>query len=82
MGFKFGNLAKFSGVITYTLSPHEQKAFAGAFSRGLPNIFRRFRSKVFIVTPSFVVAYLIYSWGNAENARSKRKNIADFADDS
>jgi len=81
MGFKFGHLAKYRGVITYTLSPHEQKAFAGAFTRGIPNMFRRFRSKVFIVVPPFVVAYLIYSWGNAENAKSKRKNVADFAND-
>ncbi|XP_072170869.1 cytochrome b-c1 complex subunit 8-like [Diadema setosum] len=81
MGHKFGNLAKFRGVITYTLSPHEQKAFAGAFSKGIPNLFRRFRAKVFIVTPPFVLAYLIYSWGMSENAKSKRKSLADFAAD-
>ncbi|XP_071504174.1 cytochrome b-c1 complex subunit 8-like [Diadema antillarum] len=81
MGHKFGNLAKFRGVITYTLSPHEQKAFAGAFSKGIPNLFRRFRAKVFIVTPPFVLAYLIYSWGMSENAKSKRKDLADFAAD-
>ena len=49
MGKGFGNLAHIRGLIKYTLSPYEQRAFAGAISVGVPNMFRRFRSKVFIV---------------------------------
>jgi len=50
-GQHFGNLAKVHGIVTYKLSPFEQRAFAGAISKGLPNMVRRFRSNVFIVTP-------------------------------
>uniref|UniRef100_T1GDV3 Cytochrome b-c1 complex subunit 8 n=1 Tax=Megaselia scalaris TaxID=36166 RepID=T1GDV3_MEGSC len=50
-GAHFGNLAKVRGIITYKISPYEQKAFAGAISHGVPNMFRRFRSNVFTVLP-------------------------------
>lgn len=50
-GQHFGNLAKIHGIVVYKISPFEQKAFAGAISKGVPNMFRRFRSNVFRVTP-------------------------------
>ncbi|KAH8340312.1 hypothetical protein KR067_011756 [Drosophila pandora] len=50
-GAHFGNLAKVHGIVTYKLSPFEQRAFAGAISKGVPNMIRRFRSNVFIVAP-------------------------------
>lgn len=51
MGKHFGELAKIRGLITYKLSPHEQRAYAGAISNGIPNMFRRFRESVFRVAP-------------------------------
>lgn len=51
MAKHFGELATVRGILTYKLSPFEQRAFAGAISHGIPNIFRRIRSKIFIVTP-------------------------------
>lgn len=51
MGKHFGELAKIRGLITYKLSPHEQRAYAGAISGGLPNFFRRFRESVFKWAP-------------------------------
>lgn len=51
MGKHFGELAKIRGLITYKLSPHEQRAYAGAISNGIPNIFRRLRENIFIVVP-------------------------------
>jgi len=39
----------FRGIITFKISPHEQRAFAGAISQGLPNIFTRIRSELFYV---------------------------------
>lgn len=50
-GAHFGNLAKVHGIVTYKLSPFEQRAFAGAISKGLPNMLRRIRSNIFRVTP-------------------------------
>lgn len=52
MGIKFGNLGvRVNGLIYYSLSPHEQKAFAGFFSRGFPNTIRRMRSAIPLVVP-------------------------------
>lgn len=51
MAHGFGELAKVSGIVTYKISPFEQRAFAGAISKGVPNMFRRFRSNVFTVAP-------------------------------
>lgn len=50
-GAHFGNLAKVHGIVTYKLSPFEQRAFAGAISKGVPNMLRRIRSNIFRVTP-------------------------------
>jgi len=52
MGIHFGNLGvRVNGLIYYSLSPHEQKAFTGFFKRGFPNTVRRIRSSVLVVVP-------------------------------
>ena len=45
MGKHFGELMRLRGIITFKLSPHEQKAFAGAISQGFPNFIRRIASE-------------------------------------
>lgn len=50
MGKTWGNLAKIRGVVFFRLSPHEQKAFGGMVSKGLPNMYRRFKEEVLWVT--------------------------------
>ncbi|KAK2720047.1 hypothetical protein QYM36_004080 [Artemia franciscana] len=77
----FGELSNVRGIIKYSISPFEQRAFAGAISKGLPNLFRRFRSKFFIVAPPFMIAYYIYDQTEKAHARMMRKNPADFAND-
>ncbi|XP_045459365.1 cytochrome b-c1 complex subunit 8 [Melitaea cinxia] len=81
MGKHFGELAKIRGLITYKLSPHEQRAYAGAISNGIFNTFRRFRESVFRVAPPFIIAYLIYEGAEREHTRLGRKNPADFEND-
>ncbi|XP_067613560.1 cytochrome b-c1 complex subunit 8 [Eurosta solidaginis] len=81
LGAHFGNLAKVHGIVTYKLSPYEQRAFAGAISHGVPNMFRRFRSNVFTVAPPFIVGYLIYDLTEREHERQMRKNPKDFEDE-
>lgn len=50
MGAKhFGELSKLRGIISFRLSPHEQRAFAGALSQGIPNTFRRIWSEFFFI---------------------------------
>ncbi|KAA3680500.1 ubiquinol-cytochrome c reductase subunit 8 [Paragonimus westermani] len=70
---KFGNLHYRRGVIIYSLSPYEQNAFAGFFSKGFPNLLRRLREKVWVVAPPFLATYLIIEWANQENKRLHRK---------
>jgi len=81
MGLHFGQLAKIRGVVTYKLSPFEQRAFAGAISKGIPNIFRRVMENFFIVAPPFVVSYVIYDQVEKEHHRLSRKDPAEFEND-
>ncbi|XP_055377827.1 cytochrome b-c1 complex subunit 8 [Condylostylus longicornis] len=81
-GAHFGNLAKVHGIVTYKISPFEQKAFAGAISHGVPNTIRRIRTSVFRVVPPFIIGYLIYDLVEKEHDRLLRKDPAEFANDS
>lgn len=47
----FGELYKLRGIITYSLSPYEQRAFAFAFTKGITNTLRRFRENIFLIGP-------------------------------
>uniref|UniRef100_A0A1A8MG36 Cytochrome b-c1 complex subunit 8 n=2 Tax=Nothobranchius TaxID=28779 RepID=A0A1A8MG36_9TELE len=81
MGRHFGDLAKIRHIITYSLSPFEQRAFTNYFSKGIPNVWRRFSGSFFKVAPPLVLTYLTYSWGNSVHEQSMRKNPADYAND-
>nr|BAA23321.1 low molecular mass ubiquinone-binding protein [Homo sapiens] len=73
MGREFGNLTRMRHVISYSLSPFEQRAYPHVFTKGIPNVLRRIRESFFRVVPQFVVFYLIYTWGTEEFERSKRR---------
>ncbi|KAF7483030.1 cytochrome b-c1 complex subunit 8 [Marmota monax] len=81
MGREFGNLARMRHVITYSLSPFEQRAFPHYFTKGIPNVLRRTQASILRVVPPFVVFYLVYTWGNQEFEKSKRKNPAAYEND-
>merc|ERR1712168_828935 len=81
MGGKFGNLSKYKNVVSYSLSPFEQRAFAGFFSHGLANLYRRFRSQVFYVGPPLLIMLGIVNTASAMNHELSRKNPKDFEDD-
>lgn len=81
MGLHFGNLYKLRGIVTYRLSPYEQRAFAGLFKHGIPNVIRRTKDQMFVVVPPFLLGYLFYDWGQRAHAQSLRKNPADFEND-
>merc|ERR1739845_261603 len=79
LGLGFGNLGvTIRGTTKYHISPLEQKAFAGAFSTGFPNVLWRIRSSFFIVAPPFVVAYLIFTETEKEHDRLQRKQPGQF----
>jgi ubiquinol-cytochrome c reductase subunit 8 len=50
-GQHFGELAKVRGIVVHKISPFEQKAFAGAISKGVPNTLRRMSAQIFRVVP-------------------------------
>jgi len=49
------------GIITYSVSPYKQRAFAGAMKYGVFNVFRRTMSQAPYVGVPTVLVYLIYS---------------------
>merc|ERR1711911_548371 len=74
----FGELAKVRGIVQFRLSPHEQRAFAGAISQGVPNVFRRIRSEIFFVATPLLLCYLVYDQTEKKHTELLRKNPADF----
>merc|ERR1712038_1392449 len=66
------------GVTKYSISPFEQKAFAGFIGKGVPNTLRRIKSEFFYVVPPFAIGYLIYDWGEREHERLQRKQPGQF----
>ncbi|XP_032610503.1 cytochrome b-c1 complex subunit 8-like [Hylobates moloch] len=78
---KFGNWTQMRHVISYSLSPFEQRAFPHYFRKGIPNVLRHTQESFLRVMPPFVVFYLIYTWGTQEFERSKGKNPAAHEND-
>ncbi|KAK4886194.1 hypothetical protein RN001_002465 [Aquatica leii] len=81
MGHGFGELYKLRSIVTYALSPFEQRAFAGIISKGLPNVFKRTMDNIFYVLPPTLGAYLIYTSVERAHAQSLRKNPDDYKDE-
>ncbi|GAB1608573.1 cytochrome b-c1 complex subunit 8-like [Argonauta hians] len=81
MGKGFGNLYHISGVITYHLSPFEQRAFAGAITKGIPNLWSRFKGQAFRVLPPLTLAYLVYDYAEKLHSKSLRKDPKEFEND-
>ncbi|XP_033731583.1 cytochrome b-c1 complex subunit 8-like [Pecten maximus] len=67
MGRKFGLITntKGSGIVTYALSPHEQKAYANVWTKVVPNSLRRLRGK----WPVFIIPFAVYYWAQAAQAK-------------
>ncbi|XP_023026043.1 cytochrome b-c1 complex subunit 8 [Leptinotarsa decemlineata] len=81
MGHGFGQLFKLRGIITYRISPFEQKAFAGVISHGFPNTIRRISENILYIVPPLGLAYLIYDQAEKEHHRLMLKNPADYEND-
>ena len=82
MGKGFGNLGLYvRHIITYSLSPHEQRAFAGFLTHSPGNLIRRFFDQVFYVAPGFVIVGLVWHYGKKDFERRLRKNPADYVNE-
>jgi ubiquinol-cytochrome c reductase subunit 8 len=55
--------AKQRGIVTYSLSPYEQRAFAGAFHQAIFNTFRRVSGQIFYIGVPVALGYSVYTWG-------------------
>ena len=80
-GKEFGNLIKAKNIITYSLSPFEQRAFAGFITKSGPNVVRRFVTSVGYILPGFISAVLVINWAKNENHRLSRKDPKEFEND-
>ncbi|ORY93045.1 UcrQ family protein [Syncephalastrum racemosum] len=56
------------GVVSYILSPYQQKAFAGVLHNAIFNTARRVSSQVPYVGTAFGIGYLIYTYANKKHA--------------
>ena len=81
MGRSFGNLKKINRMVYFTISPFEQRAFAGVITKGIPKMMSRFAGQAFKVLPGFVLLYLTYDWANAKNNRNLRKKPGQYDND-
>jgi len=77
----WGRIAHFRGVITYVLSPFEQRAFAGWISKGFPNVLKRTRRQVFKFGIPAVIALMVYDYGMKEHARLQRKDPITYEEE-
>ncbi|CAK1578310.1 unnamed protein product [Parnassius mnemosyne] len=78
---QFGNLAYIRGILYFRLSPYEQKAFAGAFKKGLPNLVPRTFMTLPYWLPPFLIAGMVYHCVEEAYRKSKRKNPKDYIDE-
>uniref|UniRef100_A0A224XRX2 Cytochrome b-c1 complex subunit 8 n=1 Tax=Panstrongylus lignarius TaxID=156445 RepID=A0A224XRX2_9HEMI len=76
----FGELAYIRGLVTYRLSPFEQKAY-GPFFKSILRTAMRIRSSIFKVVPPFAAAYLLRTETEKKFDRMCRKNPKDYVDD-
>lgn len=74
MGKEFGNLGvHVRHIITYSISPFEQRAFAGMLSKSPGNLVRRFFDNVFFVSPGLIAAGLVMYYAKKDHDRRLRK---------
>ncbi len=72
-GHVLGNLGvRVRHIITYSLSPYEQRAFAGYFSRDMPAMFRRLFSAGQNMLPGLGTAAAIYYFADKKAAQMER----------
>ena len=79
MGRKFGKVINgMRHVVQYKVSPYEQRAFAGFFADGAPNLVRRFFDQVFFVLPGGLAFTGVYYWMEKKYHHVCRKDPRDF----
>ncbi|KAJ9049646.1 ubiquinol--cytochrome-c reductase subunit 8 [Entomophthora muscae] len=52
------------GIVSYSISPYQQRVFAGVLTKSSFNVVRRTSAQVPYIVPAFALGYLVYWWGN------------------
>ncbi|GJQ82891.1 hypothetical protein Trydic_g2627 [Trypoxylus dichotomus] len=77
----FGNLYKLRGIVTYSLSPFEQRAFPKFFSHAVPNTIRRITESIPYVVPPFALGYGLYVILEQRHDKVIRKDPREYEND-
>lgn len=80
-GLSFGKLWYVRNIVYVRLSSFEQNAFANFWTNTWRGFKRDTTNMLPYVAPAFIYAYLVITWGKAENERLKRKNPKDYEND-
>ncbi|KAJ3360231.1 hypothetical protein AMAG_05164 [Allomyces macrogynus ATCC 38327] len=51
-----------TGIVTYQISPFRQRAFAGAFKKGVFNVVRRTTAQAPYIIPPFLIGYSMFKY--------------------
>lgn len=77
-GKTWGNLIYARHIITYSISPFEQRVFAGFFTQGPINMFRRAMEEAPFAVPPIICGYLIYYFASRKHSQLQRKQPEDY----
>ena len=77
----WGKMCYIRNVIYIRISPFEQRTYRGFLADSWRGFRRDFFNNAPYILPAMATVYLITDWGNKENERLKRKNPADYAND-
>ncbi|KAI9218610.1 cytochrome b-c1 complex subunit 8 [Blastocladiella britannica] len=57
-----------NNIVTYQVSPFRQRAFAGAISKGIHNVFRRTMAQAPYIVIPFALGYSVFKYCNDKYA--------------
>lgn len=80
MGHGFGHLYRGLRIITISLSPFEQRAYAGALTKGIPRTLQRSTELIYILPP-FILGYLLHLAVESAHKKKMRKKPGEFDND-
>lgn len=80
MGHGFGHLYHGLRIILISLSPFEQRAFAGTIVKGIPRTIRRSFELAYIAPPA-ILAMLVFNLGETLHKKKMRKRPSDYEDE-
>ncbi|CAK9290498.1 unnamed protein product [Gordionus sp. m RMFG-2023] len=79
MGKTFGDIARVRGVITYSISPYEQRAFAGYITKGLPRFGSMLvRNSIYFLP--YIISFALIDWSKRKYEENIRKDPSIYAE--